>query len=91
LQAYLNRLNPGGMLAITRWVTLPPRDALKLFGTALAALEANGADKPGARLVMIRGWNTATLLVKNESFTTGEIAALQTFVALRRWCPGPGR
>ncbi|MFO7640300.1 MAG: SAM-dependent methyltransferase [Candidatus Competibacteraceae bacterium] len=92
LQAYLNRLSPGGMLAITRWVTLPPRDALKLFGTVIAALEANGADDPGARLVMIRGWNTATLLVKNEPFTAGEIAALQTFAVARAfdlvWHPG---
>ncbi len=30
---------PGGMLAITRWINLPPRDVLKLFATAIAALE----------------------------------------------------
>src|SRR5512134_459569 len=31
MHAYLRRLAPGGLLAVTRWVTLPPRDALKLF------------------------------------------------------------
>ncbi|HSM99058.1 MAG TPA: SAM-dependent methyltransferase, partial [Gallionella sp.] len=65
LQAYLSRLTPGGMLAVTRWLTLPPRDALKLFATAAAALERSGVSNPGARLVMIRGWKTVTLLVKN--------------------------
>ncbi|HEU0188944.1 MAG TPA: SAM-dependent methyltransferase [Gallionella sp.] len=44
LQSYLDRLAPGGMLAVTRWLTLPPRDALKLFATAVAALEQNGVN-----------------------------------------------
>jgi len=64
LQTYLSRLTPGGMLAITRWLTLPPRDALKLFATAVYALERNGVSDPGSRLVMIRGWKTVTLLVR---------------------------
>ena len=34
-----DRLTPGGMLAIPRWLKLPPRDSLKLFLTALVALE----------------------------------------------------
>jgi len=35
---YLRRLRPGGFLAITRWLKLPPRDTPKLFATAIAAL-----------------------------------------------------
>ena len=66
LGTYLDHLTPGGLLAITRWVTLPPRDPLKLFATAVAALEARGIPDPGAHLVMIRGWKTATLLVKTS-------------------------
>jgi spermidine synthase len=79
LQAYLNRLTPGGMLAVTRWLTLPPRDALKLFATAVSALEKIGVTNPAARLVMIRGWKTVTLLVKNSDFTATEIAAIKEF------------
>jgi hypothetical protein len=36
LQAYLRKLNPGGYLAISRWVKMPSRDAPKLFATAIA-------------------------------------------------------
>lgn len=79
LQTYLSRLAPGGMLAITRWLTLPPRDALKLFATAASALKRSGASDPAARLVMIRGWKTVTLLVKNSDFTAREIAAIKEF------------
>ncbi|KIO48083.1 spermidine synthase [Nitrosospira sp. NpAV] len=83
LQTYLNRLTPGGMLAVTRWLSLPPRDSLKLFATAVAALERAGVSNPAARLAMIRGWKTVTLLVKHSDFTSGEIAAIKEFSRAR--------
>ncbi|MBU1425882.1 MAG: SAM-dependent methyltransferase [Gammaproteobacteria bacterium] len=83
LQADLNRLAPDGMLAVTRWLTLPPRGALKLFATAVTALERNGASNPASRLVMIRGWKTVTLLVKNSEFSAKEIAAVREFCRTR--------
>ena len=83
MDAYLDRLNPGGVLAITRWVNLPPRDVLKLFGTAIAALEGRGVAEPGRRLALVRGWKTATVLVKNGDFTTADIAKLREFCRAR--------
>jgi len=83
LREYLRHLKPGGMLALTRWVTLPPRDILKLFATAVAALEQSGASDPGTRLAPIRGWKTATLMVKNGSFTADELARLREFCRAR--------
>ena len=97
LQAYLDHLNPGGLVAITRWLGNPPRDTIKLFATAIAALEAQvatgpGATDPGERLVLLHGWNTSTLLLKNGPFTEAEIAALHSFAAERQfdlaWYPG---
>lgn len=79
LDAYLDRLAPGGLLAFTRWVSLPPRDSLRLFATAVAALERRGVRDPGAALAMIRGWSTATLLVKNGGFSATDIAAIRDF------------
>lgn len=83
LQDYLRHLTPGGMLAITRWVTLPPRDTLKLFATAVRALEANGVTRPGQQLVLIRGWKTVTLLLKNGEFSAAEVAAIKQFCRAR--------
>jgi hypothetical protein len=97
LQAYLDHLNPGGLVAITRWLGNPPRDTVKLFATAIAALQAGfgsspGESDPGERLVLLHGWNTATLLVKNSRFTRDQIAALRNFAAERQfdlaWYPG---
>ena len=83
LRSYLGRLRPGGLLAITRWVTLPPRDVLKLFATAVVALEQSDAAEPGKRLALIRGIKTATLIVKNGDFTAQEIGRLREFCRAR--------
>ena len=82
-EGYVERLAPGGLLAITRWVTLPPRDMLKLVATAAAALHRDGAAQPGRQVALIRGWRTATLLVRNGAFTDREIAALKAFCRAR--------
>ena len=83
IDAYLHRLNPDGVLAITRWVNLPPRDVLKLLATAIAALEQRGVAEPGRRLALIRGWKTATVLVKNGEFTADEIMRIRDFCRVR--------
>jgi len=80
---YLARLKPGGYLALTSWITMPPRPTLKLLATAIAALAQNPAADPARRLLLIRGWQTATLLVKNGPFTEAEIAIARRFCAER--------
>jgi spermidine synthase len=80
---YLEHLRPGGYLAITRWQNLPPRDSLKLFATALAALERKRIGEPGRQLALIRSWNTTTLIVKNGTLTAEDVARIRTFAAER--------
>jgi hypothetical protein len=99
LQAYLDHLSSGGLVAITRWLGNPPRDTLKLLATAIAALEARAGAGPGEngageRLVLLHSWDTAVLLMKNDRFTRDEIAALRGFAAERQfdldWYSGIG-
>ena len=83
LDAFLERLTPNGLLAFTRWVSLPPRDSLRLFATVIAVLERKGKTETGRHLAMIRGWSTTTLLVKNGTFTTTDLAAIKDFCQQR--------
>ncbi len=78
-EEYLRHLRPGGFVAITRWLKLPPRDSLRLFATALAAFERMGVAEPGQRLALIRTWRTTTLLIKNGALSSTEIAKIRTF------------
>jgi spermidine synthase len=82
-QEYLRHLKPGGLLAITRWLKLPPRESLKLFATAVEALEASGVSDPGQHLALIRSWNTTTLLVSNGDFSLTERERIQAFCGSR--------
>jgi spermidine synthase len=91
-EQYLRHLRPGGWLSITRWLKLPPRDALKLFATALEALRHSGVENPEQRLVLLRGLNTTTLLVKNGVVTDTDSAKAKAFSAERSFdlCYYPG-
>ncbi len=77
------RLAPGGSIALTRWVALPPRDSLKLFATALAALDHAGIEAPERHLALIRGLQTSTLLVARDAFDDDAIARLRNFADAR--------
>jgi SAM-dependent methyltransferase len=79
LQEYLKHLKPAGYLCMSRWLRLPPRDTLKLFATTVQALRGLGIHAPENQLVMIRSWQSASLIVKGSSFTAGEIAKLKRF------------
>ncbi|TET63954.1 SAM-dependent methyltransferase [Candidatus Aerophobetes bacterium] len=79
VKEYLRHLRPGGILSITRWLKMPPRDGIKLFATAIEALEEAGIDDPSSHLIFIRSWATSTLLIKNSSFTASEIQKVREF------------
>lgn len=81
---YLQRLEPGGILATTRWIKLPPRDGLKMIATASAALHNSGIENPADHLVMIRSWNTSTLMARNQPFSSDDIDRIRTFCH-ERW------
>lgn len=83
LQVYLRHLAPGGVLAITRWLEFPPRDSLKLVATAAEALRRSGVARPGNRIVMIRSWNTGTLLVAPDEFASERIDTIRSFASSR--------
>ena len=89
---FLDRLAPDGVLAVTRWLKLPPRDSLRLLWTARRALEARGVADAAAHLVMIRGWKTATLVVGARPFGNRAIEGLRAFAGTYAfdlvWHPG---
>jgi len=77
---YLSRLSDSGLLAVTRWIKFPPRDALRIFSTALSALRKTGiSQRPEEHLVLIRSWKTSTLLASKAPFTAEEIEKVLVF------------
>ncbi|MGK7346464.1 MAG: SAM-dependent methyltransferase [Candidatus Nitrospinota bacterium M3_3B_026] len=82
-RGYLRRLTPGGMLAVTGRLKLPPRDTLKILATAVEAMERNGETAPGKRMALVRGWSHILLLVKNGEFSREDIKSIKAFCGRR--------
>ena len=79
MQLYLRHLTDNGFLSLTRWISLPPRDSLKLFNTAVAALKEQGVQDVSQHIAFIRNWQTGTVLVKKSPFNQKEVGLLRQF------------
>jgi hypothetical protein len=76
------RLEENGILVVTRWLQTPPSEELRAFALAVTALENLKAD-PRQQIVALRGYNTATLLVRKGPFEADELQAIRDFAAGR--------
>ena len=89
--AYLADLADHGILSLSRWVANPPRDTLKVVATAVAALHEMGIERVADHLIVIRSWQTSTVLVGKQPFTTQAIERVRTFCRDRSfdiaWAP----
>ena len=52
---------------------------MKLFATAVEVLNQMGVENPSEQLVLIRSWQTSTLLIKNGTFTSQSIKKIREF------------
>lgn len=83
-QEYLSHLTDGGILCITRWLKLPPRDSLRVIATAMKALAEMGLSKdPEKHLFFIRSWKTTTILLSKRPFNAEEIRRAGAFCKQR--------
>jgi hypothetical protein len=73
-----NRLSPDGLLVVNRWLQMPPSEELRAFALAVTAVENIGGDPP-QQIVALRGYNTATLLIRKSPFTKEELQAVRGF------------
>ena len=84
---FYRRLTPGGVFVVTSWLKSPPRDAIKVFATAVEALRREGVAEPGKHLVMIRSLNSATLVVSKAPLSADDVAAVRVFCQARSFDP----
>jgi hypothetical protein len=88
---YLELLTDGGVLAVTRWLSVPPRANVRVILTAAEALRRVAPQQVSRGLVVMRSWGTATVLVKPAGFTPEDVDALGRWTRERRfdldWAP----
>jgi len=89
---YLELLREGGVLAVTRWLAIPPRGSVRLILTAAEALRRVAPAHVADGLIVARSWGTVTVLVKPAGFDTADVRALESWSQERQldldWLPG---
>ncbi|MFM7061029.1 MAG: hypothetical protein ACKOZL_07585 [Actinomycetes bacterium] len=96
-ELFLQRLQPHGMLSVTRFYSFPGTDGpLEMYRTAALAAQALvnlGVENPRDHVLIYRapvnsfGVRLATILVSPDGFTTAQRAGLDRAVAERRFTP----
>jgi len=61
--AYLNHLKDNGIIIVSRKLLLPPSDSIRLWATAYESLRSYGIIDPENHIILLRNWDTFTLLV----------------------------
>ena len=89
---YLEVLNPGGFLIITRWLQTPPTESLRVLATIDAALRDRGSEEPYAHIAAFRSLRTMTFVVRRDPLSDENVAAIRAFAADQGydlvWLPG---
>jgi len=94
---YLNHLSPDGILIITRWEFVPPRQALRVVSVGRAAMEKIGILHPASHFVVMqdgrRNVSKVSVLMKRSPFTAAELQQVDAFLAANpavhsRYMPG---
>ncbi|MBN2324552.1 MAG: hypothetical protein JXQ30_12520 [Spirochaetes bacterium] len=84
MEELLQALDENGTVAVTIWLRHPPRRIFRLVALASAALTRGGANAE-ERLLVIRSWTTATLLMKKRPFAGCEIETIRRFAESLRF------
>jgi len=72
-QDYYEHLTENGILVITRWLTYPPKESLRLFSLALTIPEAAN------KIAMFRSWTTVTLLLNKNDLSQQRLNKIAEF------------
>ena len=80
---YIEALSERGMIAVSRWVKLPPRDEIKLIDTAVEVLAEHGFTRPDEHIVLLRGWKTTTLVMARHPLSAQQIGNARAFADAR--------
>ncbi|HEY8289480.1 MAG TPA: hypothetical protein VIG49_09440 [Acetobacteraceae bacterium] len=92
IEGYLDALAPGGIVSIPVSIRDFPVYALRVLGTARAALLAAGVTDPAAHVIVYRSAWDARILLSRDKWDAGRIAAVQRFCDERSfdlsWFPG---
>lgn len=79
---YLARLSDGGLLVVSRWLQVPPSEAIRALALAVEAVAREGGS-PRASIVALRSYQQMLILIRRGPFTSPELATIREFASRR--------
>jgi hypothetical protein len=80
----VERLDDNGLLAVTRWLQVPPSESVRTFALAVEAVERTGGS-PSTDIVALRSYQQMLILIRRSAFTSAELHAIRRFAEARRF------
>ncbi len=84
-EKYISALRKDGIISITLYLIPPPRTEFRFLATLRAAFERSGINDLSRRTVVIRSWDSMTILVGKSPFTDKELGEVREFSRTRRF------
>ena len=84
ISAYLDILQPGGVLAVTRWLQTPPSEEMRAVALLAEALRRHGRD-PANTAVALRSFSNILVMVAPDGFAPSDLATIAEFAEERRF------
>jgi SAM-dependent methyltransferase len=81
----LSRLKPGGVFIFTRWMQLPPSESIRAIAILVEAIEQTGIFEPRDVIVVYRGIQTVTVMIRSTGWTSEDLAAVRKFAQDRKY------
>lgn len=75
-----HRLDPDGILVITRWIGTPPSDSARAWNMLLTALRQAGLEDIQQHVVAFRSMRTATMMASPQALDRSELDTLRQFL-----------
>jgi hypothetical protein len=91
-QAYIGALKPGGLVAVTMRLSVPPYNGIRLIPTAAAALRGLGITDVADKVVFVRDTFLGLCLISPSGFTPAQVDTIRAWSRQRSfdlsWVPG---
>ena len=82
--AYFDHLSPGGVLAATRWVQVPPSEEMRMAATVIEVLDGRAGVAVERVIVALRTLQTLTVFARTGDFEAQELNAFRDFARTRQ-------
>lgn len=83
VQKMLAQLSPGGVLELSSWLRMPPRDFLKILTLAAQAAKGAGIEDLPAHVAALRGMWTGVVMISRRPLDKADCARVREFCLSR--------